>query len=417
MADVARSAALRSSPRLIERMARRVPDLARRAVEQFTVELPMYGVLPREELDGEIVDVVAENIRLYLRTVQKGRPPTAAELTGIRASAARRAEEGVPLADVLAAYHVGARLSWLEMVDVSAPGDDEALLAACVSLLRYMQEVTSAVSSVYLEVQQAIHGEERVARQQLTSALMSGQPTGLLVERAGARVAPSYVVLEVALPVPAAGPQADAGSGVAERRRIRLVQAELDAFAGTTVLSVLDGQGGTALLPATPERLDAVDGAVPDLVSRLQEAAAGPVHAASTPAETLDAIPAGLRLAGEVLDLARRLGRPPGLYRLGDLLVEYQLTRPGPARDELARRLDHIADQPQLLDTLRAYLDHERRRGRAAEVLHVHANTVDYRLGRIAALTGLDPARSADSQVLLAALTVRDQASAPDLAQ
>ena len=52
-------------------------------------------------------------------------------------------------------------------------------------MLRYMQEVTSAVSGAYLEVQQDIHGEERVARQQLTGALMSGQPIGLLVEAGG----------------------------------------------------------------------------------------------------------------------------------------------------------------------------------------------------------------------------------------
>jgi hypothetical protein len=389
-------------------MARRVPDLARRAVEQITVELPMYRALPQEELDGEILDVVAENIRLFLRTHQQDRPPTAEELTGIRASAARRAEERVPLSDVLAAYHVGARLSWLEMMDVSAPGDDVELLAAGVSMLRYMQEVTSAVSGAYLEVQQDIHGEERVARQQLTGALMSGQPIGLLVERAGTRVAPSYVVLEVALPGSAAGPQADAGSVVAERRRIRLMQAELDGFAGPTVLSVLNGQGGTALLPATPDTLGQVDEALPSLLTSLTEATGVPVHATSARAETIGRLPVEIALAREVMELVRRLGRPPGLYRLHDLLVEYQLTRPGPARDELAGRLDRIAGQPHLLDTLRAYLDNERRRGRVAEVLHVHPNTVDYRLGRIATLTGLDPARSADSQVLMAALTVHD---------
>ena len=50
MADTAPGAALRSRPRLTERMARRVPDLARRAVEQITVELPMYRALPQEEV-------------------------------------------------------------------------------------------------------------------------------------------------------------------------------------------------------------------------------------------------------------------------------------------------------------------------------------------------------------------------------
>jgi hypothetical protein len=404
--------ALRSGPRLAERMARRVPDLARRAVEQITVEVPLYRVLPREQLDGEILDVVTENIRLFLRAFQKDRPPTSGELTGVLASAARRAEEGVPLADLLAAYHVGARLSWLDLMEVAGRGDEE-LPAAGVSLLRYMQEVTSAVSTVYLEVQQAIHSEARVARQQLTSALLAGQPTDLLVERAGARVAPAYVALMLALPGPEVDPRAGAGSAVAERRRIRWLQDALDDFAGAPVLSVLDGHGGAALLPATPATVHEVDHTLPVLLVRLAEATGVPVHAASAQAATPAAVPAEARLAGEVLELVQRLARPPGLYRLSDLLVEYQLTRPGPAHDALACRLDGIADQPHLIATLRAYLGHDRRRSRVADALHIHPNTVDYRLGRIAALTGLDPAKPSDGQILMAALLVRDPPAPP----
>jgi sugar diacid utilization regulator len=226
-------------------------------------------------------------------------------------------------------------------------------------------------------------------------------------------VAPAYVVLALALPGPEVDPQLDAGSAVAERRRIRWLQDALDAFAGSAVLSVLDGRGGTALLPATPATVDAIDHALPGLLARLADATGVPVRAASAQAATPDVVPAGAGLAGEVLELVQRLDRPPGLYRLCDLLVEYQLTRPGPAHDELARRLDCIVDQVHLVDTLRAYLGHDRRRGRVADALHVHPNTVDYRLGRIAALTGLDPANPSDSQILRAALMVRDSSAPP----
>ncbi|MDG4863407.1 helix-turn-helix domain-containing protein, partial [Streptomyces sp. T-3] len=47
-----------------------------------------------------------------------------------------------------------------------------------------------------------------------------------------------------------------------------------------------------------------------------------------------------------------------------------------------------------------------RRRPTAAE-LHVHPNTVDYRLRRISELTGLDPANTADVPLLSAALAAR----------
>jgi hypothetical protein len=417
--------ALRPGSRVASRMARRIPDLARRAVERFTVEVPMYGLLPREELDGEILDVTIENLRLFMRLLKDGRGPSREELGGIVASAARRAEERVPLTDVLAAYHIGARLAWLELIDVAEPDDTDDLLGVSLHVLHYLQELTSSISTVYVEVQQTIHGDERVARRELATALVTGAEIGALAERAGAVVAPAYVVLVLALEPPAGGPGSpaavpDPGAAVSERRRIRQLQAELDAFAGQPVLGLLGGQGGTALLPATPETVAAVDRAVGDLMDRLagaavtdtdgpDAAAAGRAYGATATATTVAAVPGAVDLARVLVDLAGRLGRGPGLYRLPDLLVEYQLTRPGPARDELAGKLDSIADQAHLLETLRAYMAHERRRRPAAAALHVHPNTLDYRLGRIAALTGLDPARQSDSQVLLAALTVRDQ--------
>jgi sugar diacid utilization regulator len=189
---------------------------------------------------------------------------------------------------------------------------------------------------------------------------------------------------------------------------VRLLQEEFDAFAGVPVLGLLDARGGTALLPAaaTAAGLASVDAALPTLVDRLEALSDGPLHAAAAPAPTVAEIPGAAQLAGDLVDLAQRLGRPSGLYRLDDLLVEYQLTRPGPARDALAHKLDPVRDQPLLVDTLRTYLANERQRLRTADVLHVHPNTLGYRLGRIAALTGLDPTKHADSQILHAALTV-----------
>jgi len=389
---------------LSARMAPHVVSLARQAVAQFAAEVPLYGLLPREELEGEILDVTLHNIRLFFRGLEEGRLPTREEVAGIVASAARRAEERVPLADVLAAYHIGARLGWQAMVDAASPSDADdvaELLAAGSHLLRYMQELTSAVSTAYLDVQQTIHGEERAARQELTEALLSGRPTDALAsfaDRADVPPPATHVVLVMLVDVPEAG--LDAGAAVAARRRERELQATLDGFAGVPVLGRLSGRGGVALLPvASIEGLD-------DLADDLTKAAGAAVHAAAVVAPAHTDIPGAAGLARDLAELARQLGRPPGLYRMDDLLVEYQLTRPGPARDALARKLDPILDQPQLLDTLRAYVDNGRQRLRTAELLHVHPNTLGYRLGRIATLTNLDPTHAPDAQVLTAALLV-----------
>lgn len=86
------------------------------------------------------------------------------------------------------------------------------------------------------------------------------------------------------------------------------------------------------------------------------------------------------------------------------MLLEYQLSRPSPARAELARLLDPLRSNPELLRTLQSYLRNGLSRARTAAELYVHPNTVDYRLRRIARLTGLNPVQPKDLQHLRAAI-------------
>ncbi|MGG8406989.1 PucR family transcriptional regulator, partial [Streptomyces sp. 12297] len=114
------------------------------------------------------------------------------------------------------------------------------------------------------------------------------------------------------------------------------------------------------------------------------------------------------RLAGEVREVAAASGRGPGLYLLDDVLLEYQLSRPSPAREGLAALLGPLDARPELIDTLRVFLACSLDRRRAAARLQIHPNTVDYRLRKATEFTGLDAARGADVLTLRAALAARD---------
>jgi sugar diacid utilization regulator len=118
-------------------------------------------------------------------------------------------------------------------------------------------------------------------------------------------------------------------------------------------------------------------------------------------------------LVRELLDVVRLHRKPPGVYELDDLVLEYQLSRPSPARDRLAGLLDPLAGKTDLLMTLRCYLDNARNRRQTAADLHVHANTVDYRLRQVGRLTGLDPVRDDQLPRLVAALVAFDARSSP----
>ena len=59
----------------------------------------------------------------------------------------------------------------------------------------------------------------------------------------------------------------------------------------------------------------------------------------------------------------------------GDVLLEYQLTRPSDAQADLAHLLEPLDRNPDLPLTLEVYLDHDLDRRTTAAALHSHASS------------------------------------------
>jgi sugar diacid utilization regulator len=392
---------------LYQRVERTVPRLARQMIDTFVAEIPLYGQLPREQLEGEILAITDANLRLFFRALRSGESLSPAALGDVRLSAARRAEERVPLDAVLTAYHVGARIGWEAIVAAAAPDETDAVIAAGARVLTYAQQVTAEVASAYLEEQQTIYGEERDARRALASALLSGEPADSLAARLGVTTASAYVV--VALRIEPHPDEQDRGVGgaIAARRKVRRAQRALDEWLGEPVIGLLDPVGGAVLLPAEGDDAEKTAARLPDLVTAVTAAAGAGVTAGGAVATGVPDIARAAAQAHDIVRLARILGRPPGGYLLRDVLLEYQLTRASDAQPDLAALLDPLERNPDLPLTLEVYLDHDLDRRKTAAALHVHPNTLDYRLRRIVELTGLDPSRTRGLQLLGAALASR----------
>ncbi|MEV0582075.1 helix-turn-helix domain-containing protein [Nonomuraea sp. NPDC050310] len=361
------------------RLAPRVRELTAAVVARCAAEVPFYRDLPREALDGEVTRSVTAVFGLLLRSVRDPGSVGAADLTRIIEWSARRAEESLPLEAALTAYLIGAEVWWAALTEVAEP---EELAAAGAGLLGCLHTAVPAVALAHVQAQEDIRGEDRRVRRALLDALLEGLPYAGLAEAARVEVGGEHdvVVLEFGR-----APQP------------RLVQSALDAYAGTLVLA--DPAAGLALLPVRP-------GGSLEALRRDCGATLAAAARATEPA----AIPAAAEEARQVLDLVRRLGRPPGLYRFDDVLLEHQLARPGPGLTRLAAKLDALEEHPYLLETLRVFVHHGHNRRRTALDLHVHRNTLDYRLHRVTALTGLDLAVPAEARLLEAALTARELA-------
>jgi sugar diacid utilization regulator len=160
--------------------------------------------------------------------------------------------------------------------------------------------------------------------------------------------------------------------------------------------------GGTLLLPAS----EFADPDLDELIAHLSAAAEVPVRAVAMEAAPTE-IPRVAEQAHELVDIVQRIGGETKVYRPHELAFEYQMTRPGPARDHLSSVLDSLEAHPDLLQTLEVHMSTNMQRSRSARKLYVHTNTVDYRLKRIGQITGFDPNDVTGLCYLRAALLIR----------
>jgi hypothetical protein len=310
------------------------------------------------------------------------------------------------------------------MCEAGRPGEEAALLELADLLLGTQQGLIGSVAETYLDEQAALTAERRENRRTLLRALLAGFPVlPSRLEEAGVHrgglVLAMYVAPLDGVPVPPALPSAADSSPVpvplppiAARRRLRRVQGTLERAFGSDVLAVLEGEGGHVVVPH-PEAVGADRGSAEDrlperLLERLQQACGAEVTLAVASSEDAAGIAQAGRTADEVLRIARRLGRGPGIYRLGDVLLEFHLSRSDESSRALAGLLDPIHDRPELVETLRTYLDQQQDRRATARILGLHPNTVDNRLTRVGELIGADVTSPRGFALALTAFTLRD---------
>jgi hypothetical protein len=236
---------------------------------------------------------------MFCRVLDTRRQPAEDDLAWVRESAARRAEESMPIEVVLTAYHVGAAICIDRLQREAQPADVADLLAVHHLLLGYLQRLTAAVAAGYFEQRRTMFGDEHGARHALLTALLDGEAAQPAAERAGIRLPAWYVVLHLVIGQRAASP-------IAAKRHLRRLRVELEHAASDPVLSMLSTARGPVLVPMSTVDWDRVA----RLVQRLQTAGDALVTAGAAAAEPV-AVQAAAGLAREIVAVARAVGRAP----------------------------------------------------------------------------------------------------------
>ncbi|MEU7632553.1 helix-turn-helix domain-containing protein [Nocardia sp. NPDC049220] len=383
---------------------RNADHVASHMVGYFETCLAPSRALRGEHSRGEITELARGCLGLVAEMFDRRAVPDGEQLGAMRESASQWAREGVPLRTILRAYHEGVRIAF-GLVTAHAKADDvNEVLIATDLVFELLEAVTAAVSEAYVDEQHSVAREHQTAAQTLASALLSGRGTSALARQTGIPIAGSYQVIALAIPEHPDERDAQVDTNVAARRTLRRLQSGLASVFASRALSLLSTKGGTLLIPLGADTETTVGGATLGL---LTEAAEVPLTATVVTSDT-DRIPESADQAHELLNLVQIGSRPPGLYQMADLAVEYQLTRGGPATRRIATILGPLDAHPELFETMRAYLGNDMNRRLTARQLYVHPNTVDYRLRRITQLTSLDLATSAGISQAAIALLARD---------
>lgn len=387
----------RSRPALRTRLAAQLPGMVETTMDRLTADVPFYQQLSADQLENDVAEVTRLNLELFRRLLREGRAPEREELGSMLRSARARAEEQIPLPAVLTAYYNGFRTCWEEIGALGEVDDVEELIDIGSLVLRYLELVTTAVTEAYVETVTAMTGRDRAARDQLLARLVVGQDTPAMWEGAGLVPWTERTLLHLRVRAPRH--QHHVAVTVEARRRARGIREALIELSGHEVLDSLTPTGGLIVLRGSvaPEEVRRALGRV--LHRRWYVGLAHADGAAATPA--------AVQAAHDTAEVAQRLGLPAGVHLLADLALEVQVTRPGPARDVLAGLLRPLDDQPDLLDTLVAHVSASGRRAETAEALHVHPNTLDYRLRRVRDLIGVDPTDPQGSHLVRTGLVVR----------
>jgi hypothetical protein len=374
-------------PEAVSWMLPELEPLARDMAAAILSEVPEYG-RPDDDSYARVVHRVARDaVHQFAARIADPAVPGEPMARMFHDIGRVEAAAGRSLDALHAALRVGARVTWQRLREKARQGGGDADVFARLgeSIFRYLDELAAACSAGYAEARAEFAGEAERLRHRLLDLLVADPPT------------PPETIARLA-------------ATIGWRLPRRVVAVALAAPAGTCsgalaplppdVLVDLAGREPWLLMPDPdgPGRRRALeDGLRKWPVTTSPEGGAAPGWLAAVgPAVSLARASASLRWARRALSLAQRdPARPPdGIVRCDEQLATLVVL----ADAELARLLSGQLLAPlrglrpeqadRLAETLLAWLESADNAGVAASRLHVHPQTVRYRLRQLTELFG-----------------------------
>ena len=390
-------------PQVLAALRASLPSVAARTVAAVTEEVPHYAATLVPAMGPEIQAAVHAALDAFLR--REGRADeagTAAPAPGLDAAYALgrgEARSGRAIDGLLAAYRVGARSAWREMslllVDHHVPTATVAGLTGRV--FDYIDELSAASVAGHTD-ELATSGRLREQHlEALGRALLAGdEPARLFARAERAGWSPPETLTAVILPASQA------------RGALALLDPRTLVVLGESPVPGLTEESAVLLVPDAHRNraalLDALGG---------RGATVGPARSWTVSAVSHQrAVRATQLVAQPSVDPIDVDEHAVALVVGADLEALHDLR--GKAFEPLSGL--RPATRDRLLETLRAWLLHQGRRDDVAADLHIHAQTVRYRMNQLRELYGDELRSPAVIEQLVVALASPAAApTGPDL--
>ncbi len=370
----------------------RLEALVQAAVDAIFTQVPAYAAHATPDLRAESAEHCRAVFSAFIATLEQGRAPERGDFTLTTHHAMRRVDMGVELADFVRAFRVGQAAIW-EQVSAGVdelPGGKDTLLGLVSHLMETIEVGSSAAAEAYVEAANLSGADRERIQRDLLEDLLAGRVPVIearrsALERAGLNLDGTLLV--------GVGRTTVAPEGFATLPdAAHFASTALARDVGGLVIVRQQEVIGVLPVPAGAERR------VVSRIARLVEALAGRGIPMTVGISTLRTgvtdVPAAYREA----DMARAsLREETGVRALSALSpLDYLVLR----SDDSARHLigpavrtfveEDRQDGWVLVETLRSYVRSDMNAKAVATDLHLHVNTVYYRLDRIGEKTGYD---------------------------
>jgi hypothetical protein len=347
---------------------------------EFESQMAAFGHLS-DESRADVITGLQRTLRRWSRFLSTGVMPPDSDFDPLRGWARARAGEGVRLEDLLRAFGVAHQVGWQLLRRHARADETDVLLELAAPLARYVDRVSTIVTETYLAERELLVSEEERRTRSLLDLLSADSALGPaeseLAERLGVPLQSAYVPFAIVMP----GRPPHSHAALAARLRRggwRLTVTHSDCVVGLAwePLELGDlGEGPDVLL------------AIGRPTSRAELAGAR---------EEVIVLAAHARQRGLV-------GRLDAEDQLLEVLIGGSPRLTARLRAKILSPLGE-ADRGELAQTLQTLVRCRLDRTAASRALHIHRNTLAYRLRRIEELTGLDLASPRDLACVYVAL-------------